>query len=220
MKSKIRSIVATTIVLASVFVTTGAVLAEETLLKKFSLTPIPVEVRYNTRYTSVTVDDNGTGGHYQARVYAWSKGQYKGSQLQEAKDVVVFPKVFRAPKKVRIGLPAGNPGDVEKAYRVVVSQIASEGMIKNINGVNFNVVTGQNAPLFVSPKTVQDEIQHTCTTDSIKITNAGNVHQKVIKTDDKTHVVYILPGEEVELKAKSITTAKGKVVECKNEGKI
>lgn len=141
-----------------------------------------------------TVRAGDDGNYWRAEVY--EVDQSGGEDiLVPARDVVVSPRMFKAPKSVRIATKIPPDGKRELFYRLILTQqVQRENGLKSQLSISIPVVQPPSDPV----------AQHTCFAG--KVTNTGNVHIRA--TTEDRRVIYILPGavREVPLGAKNTET--------------
>lgn len=94
--------------------------------------------------------------------YLWNESPTGLQQLKPSTDFVVFPAIFTLvplqQQIIRVGV-TGNPGPVERAYRVVVSELPPPQVKIAARGAFVRILTALSLPVFLSPLQEQDNPQ-------------------------------------------------------------
>jgi len=157
--------------------------------------PIPINIPKDYKYAEFHLGDDTS--KYQVFVKRWIQKDGKDI-LKDTKNIFVFPKVFQAPKTIKIFVKKKNPNK-EIAYRLIFKELR----IKKQQEEQTNkamVLKTLSIPLFVKPSKEKPNLKIECKDNSIKIENKGNVHIKVLSINNKKSMFYILPYQLREVK--------------------
>jgi len=159
----------------------------------FALTvyPIPVKIE-GKKYAEFHLGDDT--GKYQVFIKRWE--QEKGEDvLEDTKEIFVYPRVFQAPKTIKIYTKSKNL-EQEQAYRLVLKELN----IKKKKGNDKTVVLKTlSIPVFIKPKNENPNLKIECTGQNLKLINNGNVHFKILSIANKKEVIYVLPNQIKEV---------------------
>ncbi len=164
-------------------------------ISAFALTvhPIPVQIDKDKRYAEFKIGDDS--GKYQVFIKRWSQNEKGEDVLEDTKDIVVYPKLFQAPKVLRIYAKRKDP-KTEQSYRLILKELNIE---KESKGKTV-VLKTLSIPLFVLPQKKKPKLRTECTKNVLKIVNEGNVHFKILSIGKKSEVIYVLPNQKKEVR--------------------
>jgi fimbrial chaperone protein len=157
----------------------------------FSLSPLGVSIP--SRDTSASVVAENTGGAplvIQVRTMAWR--QADGNDVRDdTRELIVNPPIFKLNpgerQLVRVASRNGPPADVERAYRVVFSEVAPDQAPRTQPGFRFTLA--MDIPVYVEPAAPAAPAavrwQAARTDKGIRVTaeNPGNVHYRIVDAE-------------------------------------
>ncbi|MDX1808931.1 MAG: hypothetical protein R3331_05290 [Sulfurospirillaceae bacterium] len=154
--------------------------------------PIPVEIQYGKKYKEFTIaDDNGK---YQAYIKKWTQDTKGEEVLENTNEVVVYPRILQAPKKIKVYNKRSNLIPQEKSYRLILREL-------NINKFEgqTRVLKTLSIPVFILPKFQKPKLELSCKGHALQIKNSGNMHYKILSITDKKMNEYVLPNHIKEV---------------------
>ena len=154
--------------------------------------PIPVVLEHGKKYREFVIDEDS--GKYQVYLKKWT--QKNGEDiLQDTKEVVAYPKIIQAPKKIKVYKKRNNLIPTEQAYRLILKEL-------NINPVEgeTKVLKTLSIPVFISPSSSKPLLELECKQSTLKLINRGNTHFKILSINEDKGVSYILPNQIKEVK--------------------
>ena len=124
-----------------------------------AVAPTRIELREDARIGAVTVRNEGKQSVLvQAETFRWTASSPE-DVLEPTRDLLAVPPVFRiAPggrQTVRVGLREGFPRDVERSYRLLLTEVA-EAQPGAAEGVRFSLRL--SLPVFVRPRAARPEL--------------------------------------------------------------
>lgn len=166
------------------------------------ISPIPVVVKPGQKvvvFTIGTVTDEEKEKIFEAKVYRWN---VETDELIPAPEVVVYPLTLKAPVNFKIAFKKKpDTSQKEATYRIVVNEIPVQE--KEESGIQ--IVMSYSVPVFVKPVKIIESFDVSSIEDGFIVKNTGNVTLKIEKVNDEPVVMYIGPGSEKVIKAKTIT---------------
>jgi fimbrial chaperone protein len=159
---------------------------------QFNVSPVKVTLPARAKATSVTVTNNGRKPlALRIRLYAWDKHEGE-DRLQAADDLLVTPPILKLDpgraQIVRIGRPAEIPvPTVEKAYRLVVSELPLPGDEQAPSALALRSLLEISVPVFVPPARPEKRLEWALqpgpqpATATVSVRNAGTVHGKLTR---------------------------------------
>ena len=111
-------------------------------------------------------------------------------------DLVVYPKIFKAPKSIKI-LYKGKKPQVEKNYRIVLQELLMDQELKDGKML---IVKRFSIPLFVLPKDIRSKLSYQCFDRGILLKNEGNVHFLINLLNGKKVHWYLYPNQTKEVR--------------------
>lgn len=161
-----------------------------------NLSPLP---RVDMKDGVATVNVSNSDSSWRADIYTV---EIKDDEevLTPAKDIIVAPRIFKAPGSVRIATKSAPTGQKELFYRIKLTQqvpAATSGIVPRLS---------VSVPVVQAPK--QPRVDFVC--EGGKIINKGNVHVKAV---DGKRIVYVLPGTARSVSA-GATNAEGGDILC------
>lgn len=150
-----------------------------------AISPLPrVDLTDGVATVQVARDDS----YWRADIYRVTVDG-DSEKLEPAKDVLVSPRMFKAPKTIRIATKLQPDGSQELFYRLVLTQqVKAEGATGILPKFTISIPVVQ-APEKPAPSFL-------CEANG-KIHNTGNIHIKAITSGGKPF--YILPGATREM---------------------
>ncbi|WOE70501.1 hypothetical protein RZR97_02755 [Hydrogenimonas thermophila] len=158
----------------------------------FALTvhPIPVKIE-GKKYAEFHLGDDT--GKYQVFIKKW-KQENGEDVLEDTKEIFVFPKIFQAPKTIKIYAKSKNI-EQEQAYRLILKELN----IKKRNDNKTVVLKTLSIPVFVKPKNETPNLKTECVGHTLRLINNGNVHFKILSIANKKEVIYVLSNQTKEV---------------------
>ncbi|HXG29354.1 MAG TPA: fimbria/pilus periplasmic chaperone [Nevskiales bacterium] len=159
---------------------------------QFNVSPVKVTLPARAKATSVTITNNGRKPlALRIRLYAWDKHEGE-DRLQAAEDLLVTPPILKLEpgraQIVRIGRPAEIPVPaVEKAYRLVVSELPLPGEGQAESTLALRSLLEISVPVFVPPARPDKRLEWTLqpgpqpAAATVSVRNAGTVHSKLTR---------------------------------------
>ena len=172
---------------------TGLVAMLSTAALALQIYPIPVEINSNQRYKELVVE--GDSGKYQVYLKSWSQKD-TNDILVDTKDVVAYPKLIQAPKRVKIYKKYKGKMEVEKSYRIILKELN----IKSTTPGETKVVKTLSIPVFLLPSSQNPKLDISCVDNVLELKNSGNMHYKVLSINGKNNMQYILPNQIKEVR--------------------
>lgn len=169
--------------------------------------PIPVELKDGKKLAEFQIADDH--GKYQAAVQRWTQDSNGTDILSDTSDIVVYPRVFEAPKKLKVYQKNANLNG--SSYRLILKELA-------ISDDNTNTGTKikktLSIPVFVIPEGAKATVTNECSSNRLNITNTGQLPLKILKAGEKQLSEYLFPShrKEVIVEGKSgvVETDRGK----------
>lgn len=161
----------------------------------FGLSPTGLSIGLKEQSGSVVVTNTGTEEvAIQVRPYAWSQdGQ---ENRAETRDLLVNPPIFKLAageqQLVRVASRVAPLRDVERAYRVVFSEILPQGTAKS----GFRITVAMDIPVYVEPvQAAVSSITWRRQGGALVAANAGGTHFRLrdVRFLDGTQVVHTVP---------------------------
>ncbi len=178
---------------ASLAVTSAAAAAS------FGLAPIGVTIAANEQSGSIVVTNTGTDDVViQARPYAWTQN---GAELRaETRELVINPPIFKLAagerQLVRVASRAAPPHAVERAFRVVFSEVPAGAQ----KSAGFRIQVAMDIPLYVEPvelSPAQLAWRFEPTTNGARLVadNSGGRHFRLrdVQVQDGTQAIHTIP---------------------------
>lgn len=151
----------------------------------------PVVVYLSAFKTNEVVNIRNTSddsARYQVTLTSWTQGTDGAIQTEPSKDLMVFPELFKlkrgAARNLRIGVKATQFGEVEKTYRIFITELPPPPKA-GVQGVR--VLTRLGIPVFLSP-TIGPGAQGLVAGLAVQgpqvrfaLTNKGNAHFKPLR---------------------------------------
>lgn len=169
--------------------------------------PIPVELKDGKKLVEFQIADDH--GKYQAAVQRWTQDSNGTDILSDTSDIVVYPRVFEAPKKLKVYQKNANLNG--SSYRLILKELAVS---------DDNVTTGTkikktlSIPIFVVPEGSKATVTNECSNNRLNITNTGQLPVKILNIDGKKLSEYLFPSRKkeviVEGKSGVVETDRGK----------
>ncbi len=175
-----------------------------------AVAPTRIELREDARIGAVTVRNEGEQSVLvQAETFRWTASSPK-DVLEPTRDLLAVPPVFRiAPgsrQTVRVGLREGFPRDVERSYRLLLTEVA-EARPGTDEGVRFSLRL--SLPVFARPAAARPELHWRARRSDrvlhVEAENRGSAHVRlgVVRliagsgrvVTLKNTAGYLLPGE-------------------------
>lgn len=165
---------------------------------QLAISPVRVDLGSDNTKDVIRVTSQGTEPRsYEVEVVAWSQEGDEREVYTPTDEVLAVPPLFTlepgAEQVVRIGMVSGPDSDVERAYRMFITELASPQADKREQtGVNVRVRLG--IPVFVAPEAEQraalalTDGQQSGDTLRLEFKNAGNTHVRI------SEVRYLPPG--------------------------
>lgn len=179
-------------------ITTALTLCLSTQVHAITISPLP-RIDMIDGMAKVHIDQDNS--YWRADVYKVSTAS--GAEILEpAPDVVVAPKIFKAPRSVKIATKRQPDGSNEIFYRLVLSQQIKSDSVTNIQPKITISIPVVQAPTKISAAYV-------CEAGGM-IRNTGNVHLKALLEDNQP--VYVLPGSSRVVKSGSKNAESGQVL--------
>lgn len=187
-----------------IILATTVALGLATQAQAISISPLPrVDLKAGVATVRVDQDDS----FWRADIYRVVMDE-NGEKLEPATDVVLSPRIFKAPRGLRIATKQAPTGQKELFYRLVLTQQvkAEEGSgIRPKFTISIPVV---QAPARPAPGYVCDQTG--------RIRNTGNTHIKAVVENKQP--LYILPGTSRSVAA-SAKNAEGGAILCPDPDK-
>jgi len=153
--------------------------------------PIPIKMDSSIRYKELHIEQDR--GKYQVFIKTWN--QNKGEDiLRDTKDVVAYPKLIQAPKRVKIYRKQKGKIEIEKAYRIILKELN----VKPTPGET-KLVKTLSIPVFIEPVSKNPKLEVSCYGDVLKFKNSGNIHYKILSINKNKNMQYILPNQIKEV---------------------
>lgn len=162
-------------------------------------------------------------GFYQIQLFAWEQGNDGESRLLQQDDLIITPPVTLIPANgeqlVRVIQKAPQPSDIEKSYRLVISEVPDT---ESDQGANLKVLLRMSLPLFVGTPELSHTLSAFFQDGALRIRNTGTAHARLsdaywqARNKNKKFVIqeglvgYVLPGRELRIPIKA-TPAEGTV---------
>ena len=161
----------------------------------FGLSPTGLSIGLKEQSGSVVVTNTGTDEvAIQVRPYAWS--QDGEEHRAETRDLLVNPPIFKLAageqQLVRVASRLAPLRDVERAYRVVFSEILPQGTAKS----GFRITVAMDIPVFVEPlQAAAPIITWRRQSGNLVAENGGGTHFRLrdVRFLDGTQVVHAVP---------------------------
>jgi P pilus assembly chaperone PapD len=161
----------------------------------FGLSPTGLSIGLKEQSGSVVVTNTGTDEvAIQVRPYVWSQGGQENRA--ETRDLLVNPPIFKLAageqQLVRVASRVAPLRDVERAYRVVFSEIPPQGGAQS----GFRITVAMDIPVYVQPvQAAVSSIAWRRQGGNLIAENAGGAHFRVrdVQFLDGTQVVHAVP---------------------------
>lgn len=155
--------------------------------------PIPVELEQDKKYKEFTISDDNS--KYQVYLKKWTQDAKGQEVLEDTDEVVAYPSVLQAPKKIKVYKKRSNLILQEESYRLILKELnvdKAEGQTR--------VLKTLSIPVFILPKNQEPKMELECKGNTLQIKNNGNMHYKILSIADKKMNEYVLPNhiKEVE----------------------
>lgn len=155
----------------------------------FSLSPVGLSIPKGDSSGSVVAENTSDAPIViQVRAHAWRQAGGKDVR-DDTRDLIVNPPIFKlAPGEqqlVRIASRVGPAPDVERAYRVVFSEVAPKDAPQTQAGFRFTLA--MDIPLYIEPAVaavaapIRWRAERTATGLRLVVENAGNVHYRIVE---------------------------------------
>lgn len=169
--------------------------------------PIPVELKDGKKLAEFQIADDH--GKYQAAVQRWSQDSNGTDILSDTSDIVVYPRVFEAPKKLKVYQKNANVNG--SSYRLILKELA---VSDDNTTAGTKIKKTLSIPVFVVPEGAKATITNECSNNRLNITNTGQLPVKILSVGGKQLSEYLFPSrrKEVIVEAKSgvVETDRGK----------
>ena len=203
MKTPIKALLLSLLTLISSVAQCGQLTVSPLIMK---MPPSPSSATYKLK--------NGSSqeGFYQIQLFAWEQADDGESQLRQQDDVIVTPPVTLIPgngeQLVRVIQKAPQPSDIEKSYRLVISEVPDT---ESNQGANLRVLLRMSLPLFVGTAEQSHTLSVFYQDGALRIRNTGTAHARLsdaywqARNKNKKFVIkeglvgYVLPGRELRV---------------------
>ena len=177
-----------------------AVIAALSSISAFALQvhPIPVEIGFGQKVKELSIADDD--GKYQVVVKKWTQNSQGEEVLEETTDVVAYPNIFQAPKKIKIYSKTERGVD-EKSYRILIRELNINDKNQSVESENTTkVLKTLSIPIFLSPKGKSiSSLKIGCTAGGVTLENDGNTHMKILSIGNRQMAEYVLPNFKREV---------------------
>ena len=157
----------------------------------FSLSPVGLSIPSRESSESV-VAENTSDAPIVIQVKTLSWRQVNGKDVREdSRELIVNPPIFKlAPGEqqlVRIASRSGPPPDVERAYRVVVNEVAPKDAPQTQPGFRFTLA--MDIPVYVEPVAaavatpMRWQAERTASGVRLSAENPGNTHYRIVDVE-------------------------------------
>jgi len=155
----------------------------------FSLSPIGLSIPKGDASGSVIAENTSDAPIViQVRAQAWRQAGGKDVR-DDTRDLIVNPPVFKLAggeqQLVRIASRVGAAPDVERAYRVVFSEVAPKDASQTQPGFRFTLA--MDIPLYIEPAAaavagpIRWQAERTATGARLVVENPGGMHYRIIE---------------------------------------
>ena len=160
----------------------------------FSLSPVGLSIPSRDSSASV-VAENTSDAPIVIQVKTLSWRQVIGKDVREdSRELIVNPPIFKlAPGEqqlIRIASRSGPPVDIERAYRVVVNEVAPKDAPQAKPGFRFTLA--MDIPVYVEPVAaaaaapIRWQAERSATGVRLVAENPGNVHYRIVEAEFAT----------------------------------
>jgi len=150
-----------------------------------TVSPVQVELAAQNKSALVAVKNAGsTPARFEARIFSWSQGNDGRMQLDQTKDIRIYPLVFEIPvreeRSVRL-VAMIEPGAIEKTYRLVFEQIPQGAQPDGGTAKAVSILTDISLPVFLAPPEPERkpdvvDLEVSKGHARFEIVNGGNAH--------------------------------------------
>lgn len=152
------------------------------LATSLSVAPTRVDLTADARSGSVSLDNTGDlATTVQVQTFAW-RGGNSIEELEPTRGLLAVPAVFNLPaggrQVIRVASREDVPGNVETAYRIVITEVPSTGP-DSAAGIRFALRL--SLPVFITPRDAVAVPTWTASADgrSLDVRNEGTAHLHV-----------------------------------------
>jgi fimbrial chaperone protein len=175
----------------------------------FSISPLGLSIPSRDSSASIVAQNTGSASVViQVKAMAWRQSDGKDVR-DDTRDLVVNPPLFKLgpgeQQLVRIASRSGPPADVERAYRVVFTEVPPPAALRTESG--FRLALAMDIPVYIEPATRANPTtvrwQAERVDGGVRVTaeNLGNVHNRFVEAEfaaasrilQKTGVIVVLP---------------------------
>jgi P pilus assembly chaperone PapD len=162
--------------------------------------PIPVELKDGKKLADFQIADDH--GKYQATIKRWTQDDNGSDVLSDTTDVVVYPKIFEAPKKLKVYQK--NPKPDGFAYRLILKELSVAADDSN-SSVGTKIKKTLSIPVFVVPEGSETTVVTECANQMLTITNNGQIPIKLLSVGSDKFSEYLFPSHKKEVKVEAAT---------------
>ncbi|MZR62337.1 molecular chaperone [Alcanivorax sp. DP30] len=207
MKHFVRALLITSLTLLSLVAWCG-----QLTVSPLSMTMAPTQ----NNATYKLKNGSSIEGFYQIQLFAWEQGDDGESRLLQQDDLIITPPVTLIPANgeqlVRVIQKDPQPSDIEKSYRLVISEVPDT---ESDQGANLKVLLRMSLPLFVGTPELSHTLSAFFQDGALRIRNTGTAHARLsdaywqARNQNRKFVIkeglvgYVLPGRELLIPMKT-----------------
>ena len=197
----------------ALLLTLFTLLSSAALCGRLTVSPLLMQMDPTQPNTTYKLKNGSSqGGFYQIQLFAWEQGAQGESRLLQQDDLIITPPVTLIPANseqlVRVIQKNPQPSDIEKSYRLVISEVPDT---ESDQGANLKVLLRMSLPLFVGTEEQSHALSVTYRDSALHIRNTGSAHARLsdaywqARNNNKEFVIkeglvgYVLPGKTLRI---------------------
>lgn len=167
----------------------------------FGLAPIGITIAPREQSGSVVVTNTGADDVViQVRPYAWTQNGQESRT--ETRELVLNPPIFKlaagAQQLVRVASRVAAPQEVERAYRLVFSEVPAAA--QEVEATGFRIRVAMDIPLYVEPVTLSSvqlawRLERSADGSRLVVTNSGGRHFRLrdVRVHERAEAIHTIP---------------------------